>query len=93
MKMVRRWKLILLMAHERNIDDGQIVHIYNDRGGFKARAVLTERVRSGVIVAPSIWWSQLTPDGRNVNHTTGQALTDMGGGATFYDNLVEVENT
>ncbi len=77
-------------AHERNIDDGQLVLIHNDRGGFKARAAITDRVRPGVVVAPSIWWSALTPDGRNANHTTPQALTDMGGGATFYDNLVEV---
>ena len=30
------------------------------------------------------------PAGRNVNSTTSSALTDMGGGATFFDNLVEV---
>jgi hypothetical protein len=41
-------------------------------------------------VAPSIWWNKLSPDGSNVNMTTSQALTDMGGGATFYDNLVQV---
>jgi anaerobic selenocysteine-containing dehydrogenase len=80
-----------LDAFERNIDDGEQVRIRNDRGGFLAKAVVTERARTGVVIAPSIWWSQLTPDGRNANHTTPQALTDMGGGATFYDNLVEVE--
>jgi len=47
-------------------------------------------VRPGVVVAPSIWWRTLAADGRNVNWTTSQALTDMGRGATFYDNLVEV---
>ena len=30
------------------------------------------------------------PGRRNVNSTTSSALTDMGGGATFFDNLVEV---
>ena len=52
---------------------------------------MTDRVRPGLVVAPSIWWRSLTPDGKGVNHTTSQRLTDMGGGATFYDNLVEVE--
>jgi len=80
-----------LDAIERNIDDGDQVLIRNDRGGFVATAVVTDRVRQAVVVAPSIWWSELTVDGRNVNHTTPQALSDMGGGATFYDNLVEVE--
>ncbi|MBA3470035.1 MAG: molybdopterin oxidoreductase family protein [Herpetosiphonaceae bacterium] len=80
-----------LDAFERNIADGEQVRIRNDRGGFLAKAVVTDRARTGVVIAPSIWWSQLTPDGRNANHTTPQGLTDMGGGATFYDNLVEVE--
>ena len=31
-----------------------------------------------------------TGDGMNANETTSEALTDMGGGATFYDVLVEV---
>jgi hypothetical protein len=32
----------------------------------------------------------LSPDRRNVNFTTSQRLSDMGGGATFHENLVEV---
>lgn len=78
-------------AEARGLTPDGMAHIFNDRGGFLAQVVLTERVQPGVVVAPSIWWGKLTPDGRNVNHTTSQALTDMGGGATFYDNRVEVE--
>ena len=44
----------------------------------------------GVVVAPSVWWRKLSPDGRNANAVTGQGLTDMGRAATFYDCLVEV---
>ena len=44
----------------------------------------------GVVVAPSIWWKKLSPDGANANAVTGQALTDLGRAATFYDCLVEV---
>jgi hypothetical protein len=47
-------------------------------------------VRPGVAVANGIYWSKLSPGGFNVNSTTSSALTDMGGGATFFDNLVEV---
>ena len=47
-------------------------------------------VRPGVVCAPSVWWGKLTGDGRNANNTTSQALTDIGAGATFYDNLVQV---
>ena len=45
----------------------------------------------GVVVGLSIWWPKLCPGGRNANAVTSQALTDMGGGATFFDALVEVE--
>ena len=77
-------------AARRQIGEGDFVEVRNDRGSFVVRAVLTERVRPGLVVAPSIWWRSLAPDGRNPNWTTSEALTDMGGGATFYDNLVEV---
>ena len=38
----------------------------------------------------SIWWPKMCPGGRNANAVTSQRLTDMGGGATFYDVLVQV---
>jgi anaerobic selenocysteine-containing dehydrogenase len=77
-------------AHGRNIQDGAPVEIFNGRGSFLARAVVTDRVRPGVLSAPSVWWNKLVPGGRNANSTTSEEITDMGGGATFYDNLVNV---
>ena len=78
-------------AHARQIADGEIVRIFNDRGSMQARARVTDRAREGVVVGLSIWWKKLAPDGRNANQVTSQALTDLGGSATFYDCLVEVE--
>jgi anaerobic selenocysteine-containing dehydrogenase len=77
-------------ARLRSIADGARVKIFNDRGTFTADAVITDRVRPGVVSAPSVWWGRLTADGANANQTTSQALTDIGRGATFYDNLVDV---
>ncbi len=77
-------------AAARGIDDGSLVRIVNDRGEFTATARLNGRSRPGVVIAPSIWWRKLSPDGRNANEVTSQALTDLGDGATFYDCLVEV---
>jgi anaerobic selenocysteine-containing dehydrogenase len=77
-------------ATARGIADDHPVRIFNRRGEFHARAVVTDRVRPGVAMATSIWWRKLSPDGRNCNEVTSQALTDMAGGATFYDCLVEV---
>jgi anaerobic selenocysteine-containing dehydrogenase len=77
-------------AKPRGIADGDRVRIYNARGAFTATARVGDRAREGVVVAPSVWWQKLSPDGRNANAVTSQALTDLGRGATFYDCLVEV---
>jgi len=77
-------------ARQRHIDEGSAVQIFNDRGDFLARAVVTDRTRPGVVSAPSVWWNKLVPGGRNANSTTSEELTDIGGGATLYDNLVDV---
>ena len=78
-------------AAARGVAEGDRVRIRNDRGAFVARARVTDRVREGVVVGLSIWWRKLAPDGCNANQVTSQALTDLGGSATFYDCLVEVE--
>ena len=77
-------------AHQRGITTGDVVRIFNDRGSFTVIARVTNRARRGVVVAPSIWWRKLALDGENANAVTGQALTDLGRAATFYDCLVEV---
>jgi anaerobic selenocysteine-containing dehydrogenase len=78
-------------AAPRGIEEGQTVRVFNDRGSFVARAEVSDAARPGVAVGLSIWWPKLSPGGRNANAVTSQELTDMGGGATFYDCLVEVE--
>jgi anaerobic selenocysteine-containing dehydrogenase len=77
-------------AKSRHIEEGAVVTIFNNRGSFIAKARVTDRTRQGVVSAPSVWWNKLVPGGRNANSTTSEELTDIGGGATFYDNLVEV---
>ena len=77
-------------AARRGVEDGEMVRVWNDRGECKLIARLSDRVKPGVAVALAIWWNKLSPEGANVNQTVSQALTDIGGGATFYDNLVEV---
>ena len=78
-------------AAARRIADGARVRVYNDRGAVELVARVGERVQPGVVAARGIWWQKMSAGGRNVNATTSQALTDMGGGATFYDCLVEVD--
>ncbi len=80
-------------AAPRNINDGTTVHVHNDRGGFLARARVGESVREGVVVATGLWWNKHVDGHRNANATTSSRLADLGGGATLFDNLVEVEAT
>lgn len=77
-------------AAPRAINTGDEVEIRNGRGAFTAIARIDDGIRPGVVWAPSIWWTKFSPDGRNANATTSQRETDLGGGATFYDNQVEV---
>ena len=80
-------------AEARGIIEGDRVRIRSGRGAFVARARVSERVRPGVVAAPSVWWNKLSPEGGNANEVTSQAIADMGGAATYYDCLVEVERT
>jgi anaerobic selenocysteine-containing dehydrogenase len=77
-------------ARARGLGDGHRAIVFNDRGSFEARVALTGSVRPGVAVATGIYWNKHSPGSSNANSTTSSALTDMGGGATFFDNLVEV---
>jgi anaerobic selenocysteine-containing dehydrogenase len=77
-------------AAVRGIRPGQWVRVFNDRGAFRARAQVGETVKKGVVVTQGVWWNKYSPDGANCNSTTSSRLTDLGGGATFFDNLVEV---
>jgi anaerobic selenocysteine-containing dehydrogenase len=77
-------------AAARGVVDGQSVTVFNARGRFRAKAVVAESVKPGVVVTLGLWWRKWTEDGVNCNATTSTATTDLGGGATFFDNLVEV---
>jgi anaerobic selenocysteine-containing dehydrogenase len=77
-------------AEIRGLAEGDWAEVYNDRGRFLARVALNGTVRPGVAVALGLYWSKHVHGGSNANSTTSSALTDMGGGATFFDNLVEV---
>ncbi len=78
-------------AITRNIKQGDLVKIFNDRGSMLAKVRITNHARPGLVVALSIWWKKLASDSKNANELTSQRLTDMGRAPTFYDVLVQVE--
>jgi anaerobic selenocysteine-containing dehydrogenase len=77
-------------AEPRRIADGAPVRVFNARGSFAATASVTDGVRPGVIASPKGRWPGLT-GGATVNSTVDERDSDMGGGAVYHDNRVEVE--
>jgi anaerobic selenocysteine-containing dehydrogenase len=77
-------------AQARGIRDGDAVRLFNSRGEIRLRARVDGAVQPGVVAA-TLNWAKLTPQGTNINSLTSEKLTDMGNSATFYSVLVEVE--
>jgi anaerobic selenocysteine-containing dehydrogenase len=78
-------------AAERGLLQGQIARVFNDRGSFCLRVNISDSVKPGVVATEGLWWSRYSTDGVNCNVTSSARLTDLGAGATFFDNMVQVE--
>jgi anaerobic selenocysteine-containing dehydrogenase len=77
-------------AQKRGIHEGDWVRVFNQRGQVRLRAHVNGAVQPGVVAA-RLNANRFTPDGKSINSLTSETLTDIGGGATFYSCLVEVE--
>jgi anaerobic selenocysteine-containing dehydrogenase len=78
-------------AATRGLATGQAARIYNDRGAFTATVEVTDRVRRGLVASTKGRWARDAADGATVNATVDERDSDMGGGAVYHDNRVEVE--
>jgi anaerobic selenocysteine-containing dehydrogenase len=78
-------------ARRRGIEGGEPVRVFNDRGEYLCKAVVSARARPGVVNGLGVWWRKLGMAGTNVNQVTHQRLTDIGRAPSFYDCLVEVQ--
>ncbi len=77
-------------AGPRDIHEGDWVRVFNHRGEVRLRAHVNGAVQPGVVAA-RLNAARFAPDGNSINVLTSETLTDIGGGATFYSCLVEVE--
>ena len=78
-------------ADVRGVRDGDRVRVFNGRGSVLLRASVDGVVAPGVVRSPAVRWAKLSESGRSINALTSDRLTDIGGGATFYSCLVQVE--
>ena len=75
-------------AGPRDIHDGDVVTVFNDRGSFAARARVSDDVNAGVVVATLGYWRQLNQG--TVNIVSSAEFADLGHAPSFSDNLVQV---
>jgi anaerobic selenocysteine-containing dehydrogenase len=78
-------------ARARGLDGGEVVRVHNERGEFLALVEVGDRVRPGVVGGTKGHWPKLCPGGTNTTATVMERDADMGSGAVFHDNRVEVE--
>ncbi len=86
-----------LDAAARGIDDGDLVHVWNERGELVIHARLTARILPGVVDIPQgAWWN---PDadgldrGGCINVLTSHRWTPLAFGSTQHTIMVEVEKS
>jgi anaerobic selenocysteine-containing dehydrogenase len=76
------------VARARQITGGDMVRVFNDRGTLSVRCRIDDGLKPGCVSLHNGWW--LT-DGGAVNVLSAARETDMGFGAAFHENLVQVE--
>ena len=78
-------------AMSRNISDGDLCRLYNDRGETFAHAVIIEKLLDGVCNTQKQFKGSNTYGGVNINALNSEMLTDFGNSPTFYSCLIEIE--
>ncbi|MCA0754320.1 molybdopterin oxidoreductase family protein [Paenibacillus sp. N4] len=97
-KLKKLEKRPLLHMHEEDaakldLEQGEHIKIRNDRGEIEMNVSIGTDVLPGVLVTQGLWWDDADKGYQAVNALTPQRLSDMGGGAVFFSNRVEVVKT
>ncbi|MCY3586545.1 MAG: molybdopterin-dependent oxidoreductase [Acidimicrobiales bacterium] len=77
-------------AMQRGLENDSAVFVFNDRGGFAATLRTSGAVPEGVAATTKGHWPA-NAGGSNANATVDERDSDMGGGAVFHDNVVQIE--
>jgi len=78
-------------AAARGIASGDRVRLFNSRGEVHARASVDGKTAPGVVAVPAVRWPSRSRNRAGLNTLVSDRLTDLGGGATFYSCLIQVE--
>jgi anaerobic selenocysteine-containing dehydrogenase len=75
-------------ARTRNISSGDKIRVFNQIGEIISRATISNRIPEGTVVLPNGIWLY---EGGGGNNLIAGVETDIGFGAAFHDNRVEIE--
>ncbi|MFT7228520.1 MAG: anaerobic selenocysteine-containing dehydrogenase [Methylophilaceae bacterium] len=76
-------------ADARGIKHDATVRVFNGRGAYEGKAIITDGLNAGIVVASLYYWRQLNKG--TVNSISLAEFGDIGNSTSFSDNLVEVE--
>jgi len=82
-------------ANSRGLNDGDLVTVFNQRGGCKARAHISTSIRPGVVSLPTGAWLEADIDGTDVQGNPNILTRDLGTsrigqGSSAHTTLVEI---
>lgn len=77
-------------AADRNIETGDTVTVFNDRGQHVCRAVVSERVKRSVVVLENGWQDGVGYEGTSSSNVTNNAFPTLGTTHTCNSTLVDV---
>ncbi|MEA1898276.1 MAG: molybdopterin-dependent oxidoreductase [Bacteroidota bacterium] len=75
-------------AQKRNINNGEVVRVFNSRGELKIKVRYQLGLRRRCVFTANGWWMS---EGGGANFLSAPRETDMGHGTAFHDNLVKIE--
>jgi anaerobic selenocysteine-containing dehydrogenase len=75
-------------AAQRGISDSGEVRVFNERGELHLSVQLDNGIKPGCVCLTNGWWIS---EGGAVNFLSAARETDIGYGAAFHDNRVQVE--
>ena len=77
-------------AQRRNVNNGQLVEVFNDRASLRIQAEVDSSVRDGVCSIPKGLWRRSVDGGLTANAFAPDSFTDLSDGACFNDARVEI---
>ena len=82
-------------ANSRGLHDGDLVKVFNQRGGCKARAHISTSIRPGVVSLPTGAWFEAGIDGTDAQGNPNILTRDLGTsrigqGSSAHTTLVEI---